>query len=194
VPGGEAELMQGLARRLPSAVIAYLLGLPMADVDRFARWTDELLERQGASTNASTALVELHAEFAEYLRGHILRHQASDDPPDDIITRFIRARVEGAPLSVRAIQTQMMFFIIGGNGTTRDLIGNVLMRLTQDPELFRRVAQDRDMIPALVEEVLRLDSPIQLLARNCVVDTTLDGVPVKSGERVLLMIGSANRD
>jgi len=88
----------------------------------------------------------------------------------------------------------MMFFIIGGNGTTRDLIGNVLMRLTQDSALFRRVAQDRDMIPSLVEEVLRLDSPIQLLARNCVVDTTLDGVPVKPGERVLLMIGSANRD
>jgi len=191
---GEAELMQGLARRLPSAVIAYLLGLPMADVDRFARWTDELLERQGAATNASTALVDLHAEFADYLRGHILQHQAADDPPDDIITRFVRTRVEGTHLSVRAIQTQMMFFIIGGNGTTRDLIGNVLMRLTQDSALFRRVAQDRDMIPSLVEEVLRLDSPIQLLARNCVVDTTLDGVPVKPGERVLLMIGSANRD
>src|ERR1019366_6592329 len=107
-----------------------LLGLPMTDVDRFARWTDELLERQGSSTSASTALVDLHEEFAAYLRGHIMERQASGDPPDDIITRFVHAEVEGARLSVRAIQTQMMFFIIAGNGTTRDLIGNLLLRLT----------------------------------------------------------------
>src|SRR5579859_2140861 len=68
---GEAEVMFGLARRLPSAVIAYLLGLPMEDVDRFAQWTDELLDRQGSATSANTALVALHDEFADYLRGHI---------------------------------------------------------------------------------------------------------------------------
>ncbi len=191
---GEAELMQGLARRLPSAVIAYLLGLPMTDVDRFARWTDELLDRQGSATSANTALVELHAEFADYLRGHILDRQGRDDAPDDIITRFTRAEVDGAPLSVRAIQTQMMFFIIAGNGTTRDLIGNLLLRLVSDAALFRRVREDRTVIPHLVEEVLRLDSPVQILARNCRVETVLDGMAVQPGERVLLSIASANRD
>jgi len=191
---GEAELMEGLARRLPSAVIAYLLGLPMTDVERFARWTDELLDRQGSATSANTALVDLHDEFADYLRGHILARQNDDHAPDDIITRFTRAEVEGAPLSVRAIQTQMMFFIIAGNGTTRDLIGNLLLRLTRDPALFGQVRQDRTLIPALVEEVLRLDSPVQLLARNCRADTVLDGMPVKAGERVLFSIASANRD
>jgi cytochrome P450 len=191
---GEAELMEGLARRLPSAVIAYLLGLPMADVERFARWTDELLDRQGSATSANTALVDLHEEFADYLRGHILARQADKHAPDDIITRFTHAEVEGARLSVRAIQTQMMFFIIAGNGTTRDLIGNLLLRLTRDPALFGQVRQDRSLIPALVEEVLRLDSPVQLLARNCRADIVLDGMPVKAGERVLFSIASANRD
>jgi cytochrome P450 len=196
---GEAELMEGLARRLPSAVIAYLLGLPMADVERFARWTDELLDRQGSATSANTALVDLHDEFADYLRGHILARQADKNSsdsgaPDDIITRFTRAEVEGARLSVRAIQTQMMFFIIAGNGTTRDLIGNLLLRLTRDAALFGQVRRDRTLIPALVEEVLRLDSPVQLLARNCRADIVLDGMPVKAGERVLFSIASANRD
>jgi cytochrome P450 len=192
--GGEAELMQGLARRLPSAVIAYLLGLPMADVERFARWTDELLDRQGSDTSGNTALVDLHDEFADYLRGHIVARQNDKDAPADIITRFTRAEVEGAALSVRAIQTQMMFFIIAGNGTTRDLIGNLLLRLTQEPALFGQVRQDRGLIPALVEEVLRLDSPVQLLARNCRADIVLDGTPVKAGERVLFSLASANRD
>jgi cytochrome P450 len=191
---GEAELMQGLARRLPSAVIAYLLGLPMADVDRFARWTDELLDRQGSATSANTALVDLHEDFAHYLRGHIMNRQNSADPTDDIITRFTRAEVEGVRLSVRAIQTQMMFFIIAGNGTTRDLIGNLLLRLVSDPTLLQIIQRDRDLIPPLVEEVLRLDAPVQLLARNCRVETLLDGMTVQPGERVLLSIASANRD
>ena len=191
---GQAELMHCLARRLPSAVIARLLGLPAADLDRFARWTDELLDRQGSSTNASTALVDLHEEFADYLRGHILDRQSQADPPDDIITRFTRAEVEGARLSVRAIQTQMMFFIVAGNGTTRDLIGNLFMRLAADAALFDRVQRDRELIPAAVEEVLRLDSPVQLLARNCKDEIELDGVRIEPGQRVLMSIASANRD
>jgi cytochrome P450 len=191
---GAVDLMADLARPLPSAVIARLLGLPMSDVDRFARWTDELLDRQGAATSANTTLVDLHADFAAYLRGHITARMDSADPPDDVITRFIRAELDGQPLSVRAIQTQMMFFVIAGNGTTRDLIGNLLTRLASDPALFRLVEQNRAAIPAVIEEVLRIDSPVQMLARNCVAGVTLDGVAVKPGERVLFSIASANRD
>ena len=191
---GEAELMQGLARRLPSAVIAYLLGMPMGDVDRFAQWTDELLDRQGSGTRANTALVDLHDEFAAYIRGHIIDRQTRAEPPDDIITRFTQAEIAGERLSVRAIQTQMMFFIVAGNGTTRDLIGNLLLRLAADGALLQRVQNDRDLIPQVVEEVLRLDSPVQILARNCREAIALDGIPVQPGERVLLSIASANRD
>jgi cytochrome P450 len=191
---GEVDLMTGLARPLPSTVIARLLGLPMEDVERFARWTDELLDRQGSATSANTALVDLHPDFADYLRGHIAARLEGADPPDDVITRFTRAELDGAPLSVRAIQTQMMFFIIAGNGTTRDLIGNLLMYLTRDPALFRSLEQDRAMIPAVVEEVLRIDSPVQMLARNCIASITLDGVAVEPGQRVLFSIASANRD
>jgi cytochrome P450 len=191
---GEVDLMDGLARPLPSTVIARLLGLPMEDVHQFARWTDELLDRQGAATSANTALVDLHPDFAGYLGGHIQARLDSADSPDDVITRFVQAELDGAPLSVRAIQTQMMFFVVAGNGTTRDLIGNLLTYLTADPALFRSVEQDRAAIPAVIEEVLRIDSPVQMLARNCVAPITLDGVEVKSGERVLFSIASANRD
>jgi cytochrome P450 len=191
---GTADLMERLARPLPSTVIARLLGLPMEDVERFARWTDELLDRQGAATSANTALVDLHPDFADYLGGHIAARLNSADPPDDVITRFTRAELDGQPLSVRAIQTQMMFFVVAGNGTTRDLIGNLLMHLTRDPALFGSLARDRTAIPAVIEEVLRIDSPVQLLARNCVAPITLDGVAIEPGQRVLFSIASANRD
>jgi cytochrome P450 len=88
----------------------------------------------------------------------------------------------------------MMFFVVAGNGTTRDLIGNLLMYMTRDPALFRTLEQDRTAIPAAIEEVLRIDSPVQMLARNCVAGITLDGVAVEPGQRVLFSIASANRD
>lgn len=192
--GGEVDLMDGLARPLPSTVIARLLGLPMEDVERFARWTDELLERQGASTSGNTALVDLHPDFAAYLGRHIEERLNSADAPDDVITRFTRAALDGKKLTVRAMQTQMMFFVVAGNGTTRDLIGNLLAYMTRDPALFRRLDRDRAAIPAVIEEVLRIDSPVQLLARNCVAPITLDGVAIEPGQRVLFSIASANRD
>jgi len=191
---GTADLMEGLARPLPSTVIARLLGLPMDDVGQFARWTDELLERQGAATSNNTALVDLHPDFANYLGGHIVARRDSANPPDDVITRFTRAALEGEPMSVRAIQTQMIFFVVAGNGTTRDLIGNLLVYMTRDPALFRRLDRDRAAIPAVIEEVLRIDSPVQMLARNCVAPITLDGVAIAPGQRVLFSIASANRD
>jgi cytochrome P450 len=191
---GEADLMEGLARPLPSAVIARLLGLPMTDVGDFARWTDELLDRQGASTSGNTALVDLHPIFADYLGGHIQARMDSADPPDDVITRFTRAALEGQPMSLRAIQTQMIFFVVAGNGTTRDLIGNLLSYMTADQALFDALNRDRSAIPAVIEEVLRIDSPVQLLARNCVAPITLDGVEINPGQRVLFSIASANRD
>jgi cytochrome P450 len=88
----------------------------------------------------------------------------------------------------------MMFFVIAGNGTTRDLIGNLLLYMTRDPALFRRLDQDRTAIPAVIEEVLRIDSPVQMLARNCVAPIVLDGVAIEPGQRVLFSIASANRD
>ena len=63
-----------------------------------------------------------------------------------------------------------------------------------DGALLQRVQNDRDLIPQVVEEVLRLDSPVQILARNCREAIALDGIPVQPGERVLLSIASANRD
>jgi len=192
--GGLAEELDALADERGNGKQFFGRGVEAGLLQEGPNARAELLDRQGSATSANTALVDLHDEFAAYLERHIVERQNSANPPDDIITRFTRAEVEGARLTVRAIQTQMMFFIIAGNGTTRDLIGNLLLRLTSDEAVFQSIRQDRSLIPALVEEVLRLDSPVQLLARNCRVETILDGTTVRPGERVLLSIASANRD
>ncbi|MEE2673039.1 MAG: cytochrome P450, partial [Myxococcota bacterium] len=139
---GDVEIMQSFARRIPSAVIAEVLGIPGDRTDDFARWSDELLAGQGGSDAATKPVGELHAEFSSYLEEQITIRAEADDPPDDMIARLIHTEIEGERLSQRAVLTQSMFLIIAGNETTRNLIGNLIYRLAGDPELYQQIQED----------------------------------------------------
>ena len=189
---GYVDLVAAVVDPLPSAVIAHLLGAPAEDEEQFRIWSDELLERQGSTE--PKALADIHPEFAAYIAALIDRHRAMPDPPDDIITRFLGTSVDGELLSDRAVCTQTMFLIISGNETTRNLIGNALFTLAGDPALYTRVRADRSLVPVVVEESLRHDSPVQVLGRAVLADTEIGGVELHPGDRVVFGIASANRD
>jgi len=187
-------LMEQLARPLPSAVIAHVLGVPPRDFVRFARWSDEVLALQGEQDRANAALADLHPELAAYARAQMEARLRDPEAPDDLTTRLLRAEIGGARLSPTAVLTQMIFLIVAGNETTRNLIGNLLLRVVGDAPLYERVRADRALVKPLIEETLRLDSPVQLLARTCTQAIELDGVAIAEGERVLFSLASANRD
>jgi len=191
---GQVEIMESYARRIPSAVIAKVLGIPDDRTDDFARWSDEILSAMGVDDEAKLPIGMLHPEFGAYLKEQISIRVDADEPPDDMITRLLKAEVEGERLSQRAVLTQTIFLIIAGNETTRNLIGNLIYRLAEDSSLYQQIRDDRALIPTLIEESLRIDSPVQLLARTCTEDVEIDGVLIKKGERLLHSIASANRD
>jgi cytochrome P450 len=177
---------------LPSIVIAHMLGVPEGLEDRFRVWSDELLEAQNAG--GTGALSDAHPEFARFVQGLIDDHRAMDDPPDDVVTRFLATDVDGEYLSDRAVRTQIMFLIVAGNETTRNLIGNCLYVLATRPDLFERIRAQRELIPPFVEESLRLDAPVQVLARSVLDDTEILGCPLHVGDKVVFGVASANRD
>jgi len=189
---GTVDLVPAVVDPLPATVIAYMLGAPMEDVDQFARWSDELLENQAGGE--SRGLYDTHPEFGAYIQAMIDERRAHPDPPDDVITRFMTSEVDGQPLSDRAICTQTMFLIIAGNETTRNLIGNCFHTLAADPSLFAAVRADPARAATLVEESLRHDSPIQVLARAVLDDTRVSDVELHPGDRVVFGVASANRD
>lgn len=191
---GECEIMEAFARRIPSAVIAEVLGIPSDCIDDFARWSDEVLERQGRDDGRSEPIGDLHPEFSAYLEERIAERVTSDDPPDDMITRLLNTEVDGEGLSERAVLTQTIFLIIAGNETTRNLIGNLIYRLAEDSSLYSTIRENRELIPALIEESLRFDSPVQILARTCTADVEIDAVSIRKGDRILYSLASANRD
>jgi len=191
---GQVEIMESYARPIPSAVIAKVLGIPDDRTDDFARWSDEILRMQGLDTEASLPLGMLHPEFGAYLKEQIAIRVAADDPPNDMITRMLQAEIDGERLSQRAVLTQTIFLIIAGNETTRNLIGNLIHRLAGDSSLYAQLQDDRSLVPTMIEESLRVDSPVQLLARTCSADVEIDGVQIRKGDRVIHSIASANRD
>lgn len=191
---GEVEIMEAFARRIPSAVIAAVLGIPNDRIDDFARWSDEILERQSQSDGVNAPIAELHPEFTAYLEARIDERLAASDPPNDMITRLLHAEVDGERLSRRAVLTQTIFLIVAGNETTRNLLGNLIHRLAEVPERFAALRADPGLIANAIEESLRFDSPVQLVARTCTRKIEVDGVVVEPGERVLYGIASANRD
>ncbi len=87
-----------------------------------------------------------------------------------------------------------MFLIVAGNETTRNLIGNCLYTLATRPDLYERVRADATLLPPLVEESLRIDAPVQVLARAVLADTEIGGCPLHEGDRVVFGLASANRD
>ena len=190
---GPVDLVEVVVDPFPSAVIAHVLGIPDEDRDTFRRWSDELLEAQGEGRPITIS--EAHPEFAAYIQDQIDRRRAMPDPPDDVITRFLRTDVEGELLSDAAVRTQTMFLVVAGNETTRNLIGNALHTLATAPDLYAAVRADPGTtIPAVVEESLRHDSPVQILARAVLDDVEVEGCPLHRGDRVVFGIASANRD
>jgi cytochrome P450 len=192
------DVMPLFAEPIPPRAMAALLGFPPEDADRYYAWADQL----GVAFAAAVAegrpisMIDACPDMAEYVMGHIERRQATpaDEWPNDAVSRFLTTDVDGERLSPRAICIQIMFMIGAGSETTRGLLGNLLFRLAQEPDLYERVRRDPSLVDALVEEALRMDAPAQFMVRRCLHGGTLGGVDLDEGAQVMLAIAAANHD
>ncbi len=182
--------MPALTVPLPVTVIAGMLGIPPEDRGDFKRWSDDIMINGVYGRDGIATLPEFHA----YLDAQIEARRAASDPPDDLLTRLVHAEIDGARLNPREIRTQVRFLVMAGNETTTNLIGNTLYELLRRPGLWTRVGRDRGLVPVAVEETLRYNAPVQFLPRTCVADTEVAGTAIAPGQRVLVGLGSANRD
>lgn len=185
---------------IPASVIAHLLGVDPADHARFAEWSDVVVQSTYATKNRredgepGEGLAGVAPEFTAYLDTMIAERRAAGDPPDDFVTRLLHTEVDGQALTDLEMRTQLAFLLMSGNETTRHLIGNLLETVCADPVLLARLRADHDLVPLVVEESLRHDPPIHVLLRDCLRDTTVDGVPIPAGVKVAFGLASANRD
>jgi cytochrome P450 len=186
------DFVEDFAQPLPLLVIARFLGVPDSDLPNFRRWSDDAAEVLGGKLSEareieiSTSLVELLEYFAEQAEAR------RNEPRDDFLTMLVQS--DGGALTMEEVVAVAYVVLVAGNETTVNLLSATMLLLLQNPEDFDRVRRDRSLVPLVIEEALRLQSPVQGFPRLATVDTEVGGVQVPAGSQVLLMIGAANRD
>lgn len=191
--GGETDLVEALATPLPVTVIAELLGVPTADRDQFKQWSDTIVESPDAGdTDAlyeqqQQAQLEMGQYFIE------LVEQRREDPQDDLITTVIDTEIDGNSPSETEILGVLALLLIAGNITTTNLITNAVLRFSQLPNGIDDV-QNLGSLELAIEEVLRHSASVQAVSRVATTDTTVGEQQLAEGDRVVVWIGSANRD
>ncbi|WP_432842568.1 cytochrome P450 [Dactylosporangium sp. CA-092794] len=192
---GVVDLYPAYVSPVPNNVIAHLLGAPPADYPLWAKWSDEVLEGTYPTQNRNDrgeGFEGAHPEFCAYIDAIIADRRAN--PRDDFVTRMLGRDVEGRRLTDIEARTQLLFLFIAGNATTRHLFSSLMHRLAADPDLYARLRADHSLVPALVEECLRLDPPVRILFRECTAGAVWQGHEIEPGAKVDFGLESANRD
>ncbi|ODU28563.1 MAG: hypothetical protein ABT15_12925 [Pseudonocardia sp. SCN 73-27] len=193
---GEQDLISEVAYPLPATVIATMLGAPPADRDRFREWSDELALVAFGTGGAARA--DRHERALRGLREmdtyfHTLVDHRRRDPGDDMLSALM-ARDGDDLLSDDELVAMCALLLFAGHETTTNSIANATLALLRHPGQLDRLRADPDLIGPAVEELLRFDGPIKVLNRWVVAETEVRGKRISPGERVHLVLASANRD
>lgn len=192
---GEAELVHEYGVLLPLTIIAECLGVADEDLPTFKRWSDDFVAAIGnhaMTPDQLRALLLSQFEFYEYFARKVAERRA--DPHDDLISEVVHATLDGQPLSDEEILAMLNQFLVAGNETTTKLLASAVRILLEQPPLQERLRADPTLVPGFVEEVLRLEAPVQGLYRTAVVDAEVGGIPIPAGSHLLVACASGNRD
>ncbi|MFO0688146.1 MAG: cytochrome P450 [Myxococcota bacterium] len=200
--GGDAasdagiELVESFTDRIANLVNFHLMGFPTEDTPRIVAWAREILHSEWTALNRTEkgeGIAGAFPEFARYV-DDLVDSRSKASSPDDLIARLVGSEVLGRPLSRTMLRTLVSQIILGGISTSTNLLGSMLHRLLTTPGLHARLRAEPALVPAAVEESLRLDPPVLFVRRVCRRDTELAGTKLAQGETVIVGIASANRD
>jgi cytochrome P450/ferredoxin-NADP reductase len=204
---GAVDLAQGLAWPMPFDVFFHVMGLPsrrdpdpelLARRDQLERWTHELKDRVPGTPHLTPVARAATAGVQQYFID--LLEERRRHGRDDLTTHFVRSDIDGEPFvreevtPVSEVSGLMLVLYLGGVESTAGLTGTLFKLLAENPGQRALLQQDPSLIPAAIEEALRLITPLQLTARTAMREVTFHGVTIPEGGRVVLVTGAANRD
>jgi cytochrome P450 len=198
--GERFDLIDALAYPLPVIVIAELLGVPASDRGLFRTWADVLLGQKvdpdqtltEVSERALTAIAPTMHEMNAYFLEHIRSRRAG--PGNDLTSRLVQAEVDGERLADEEIIGFVGLLLIAGHITTTATLGNSVLSFQEHQDAAAEIRADPTLLPAAIEEVLRVRTPFPRLGRITRVDTEVGGVRIPAGQVVIPWLAAANRD
>jgi cytochrome P450 len=187
------DLIKDFGSVMPMRVIGSLLGVPDEDQEAIRDNTDANLRTEAGKPMVHSDAFASGEHFAEYIEWRV------DHPSDDIMTELLNAEFEDETgekrrLSRDELLTYLAVVAGAGNETTTRLIGWMGTTLADHPDQRRAVVEDRELVPNVVEEVLRFEPPAPHVGRYVAADAEFQGQTVPAGSAILLLVGAANRD
>ena len=196
---GEFDYVHDFAALLPMDVVSELLGVPEADRTHLRHQSDLLLHREDGVLDipeaAIYAYIELHKYYSELIADR------RKNPGEDLVSALIEAEIDDDETGDKIKLTEdeivgfMVLMVVAGNETTTKLLANALYWGWRNPDELGKVFADPELaVPQWTEETLRYDNSTQIVVRRVIEDAPYGDLVIPAGDRVLLLVGSANRD
>jgi len=191
---GLCEFIQEFAYPLPMRVVAAILDVPDDQIDMLKAWSDDFIAVQAGniSDDRIVSSARRTLEFEDFILRKV--DDRRREPTDDFLGRLVNQPPNEERLSIPELLNICLQVLVGGNETTTNFLGSMLFTIVSRPGLLGDIRQSVARIPQLIEEILRVESPLQGLFRIATEDHAFGDVVVPKGAKLMLCFGSANRD
>ncbi|KQT34821.1 cytochrome [Sphingomonas sp. Leaf412] len=208
-PTGKCDFVEKFAQRLPIFTLCEMLGVPVADRERFMQWihflemaqqiaVEQMDQLAGLSepTPQIAAFIDMFnanvAEMFEYGRAMLAKRRA--DPQADLMSAIANAQVEGGKLPDEYLDGAWLLIVFAGNDTTRNSLSGAMKLFTENPEQKALLQADGGLLTNAVHEITRMVSPVIYMRRTATRDVDVCGQTIAEGEKAIMYYGAANRD
>jgi len=192
---GRADFVTQYAEPLPLRVLGEIMQIPPEEGVVFRKWAHDMLDiiAGGLSPEREVECAVSTVKFQRFIKDHVDRRRAQ--PDESVISDLIQARDdEGNGLSESEIINLLCVFLRAGFETAVQLLGNMMLELLRNPDQLTKLRTDPTLASKVVEEVMRIESPVQRVVRYVTRDSKIGGVDVPKGAKLILLIGAASRD
>ena len=189
---GSFDYVADFAGRLPMDVISELVGVPPSDRAEIRRLADLLVHRAEGVNDVPPEGMEAALLLAGYYADMVTDRRTHER--DDLTWSLLQAEIDGDRLTDDEVISFLFLLVVAGNETTTKLLGNAWYWAWRNPDQLQKPLADPSRVPDWVEETLRYDTSTQMILRVTRAPVTVQGVDIEADRRVLLLIGSANRD
>jgi len=202
---GELEFIDAVAKEVPIRVLARIMGLPEADLDRFIDLGDRLIANTdpevtdvvwGRDDTDAYRRFPFRSPYGKQLwdLGREIVAERLRAPGDDLLSTLLRAEVDGDRLTETDLDNFFSILVVAGNETTRIAIAQGVLAFCEHPEQWERLRADPGLADTAADEVLWWTCPTHFMRRTATADTELGGAPIRAGDKVVLWYASGNRD
>jgi cytochrome P450 len=189
----DCEFVESVAAELPIQMLAELFGVNQEDRHKLFEWSNIVIGGEDPDISSSREhVVNAFMEMAMY--GFGLAEDRKQNPGNDLITMLVQPNADGEIMSNEDYISAFVLLVVAGNETTRNSISGGVLALSQYPDQWQKLLNDRTLIPKAVTEIIRWVAPVIYMRRTALADTELGGKQIKKGDKLALWYMSGNRD